>query len=140
MTSHTSRGDAAYPKWMEINKPVEFIYKTPIRATYFLFSPLPWDIKKIIHLIGMIDGFFYMFIIFLIFRNRKTIFKDPGLRNIAIILVFYFLVFGIGVGNFRSGLRHRAKFLIGLVLLAAPWLPKIVLFKKKSKDYSEIVK
>ena len=34
----SSRGDAAYPEWIQINKIEEFIYKGPIRVLYFIFS------------------------------------------------------------------------------------------------------
>ncbi len=126
-------GGAAYPEWTIINSPTEILYKTPVRALYFLFSPFPWDIKKKVHLVGMIDGLFYMALVFLIFRNLKVIWKDPALRIILLILFCYFLIFGIGVSNFGTGLRHRSKFFIELVILAAPFIPRFVFFKKKLK-------
>ena len=55
----SSRGDAAYPEWIQINKIEEFIYKGPIRVLYFIF-PFPWDIRKISHFIGAMDSFLYM--------------------------------------------------------------------------------
>ena len=65
-----------------------------------------------------------------IFLNRKNIWRDPALRIILLILICYFLVFGIGVSNFGSGIRHRSKFIFGLILLAGPFLPKFFLSKK----------
>ena len=62
--------------------------------------------------------------------SRKVIWKDPGLRIILLILISYFIVFGVGVGNFGSGIRHRTKFVIGLILLAAPLIPKLIVLKK----------
>jgi len=46
-----------------------------------------------------------------------------------ILLLSYLFVFGIGVGNFGTGIRHRSKFVVMFILLAAPLLKKIV-FKK----------
>ena len=43
-----------------------------------------------------------------------------GLRIILIIYCPILFIFGVGVGNFGSGIRHRTKFVIGLILLAAP--------------------
>jgi hypothetical protein len=37
----------------------------------------------------------------------------------------------VGVGNFGTGIRHRSKFVIELILLAAPLIPKLALFNKK---------
>ena len=132
-TSNSTRGDAAFPDWLVIKTPLELIVKAPIRAIYFLFSPFPWDITKKNHLIGMFDGLLYLGIMFLIIKNLQTILSDPALKIIFIILICYFFVFGLGVGNFGTGLRHRAKFIIALILLAAPLLPKLVFFKKEYK-------
>ena len=129
-TNITTRSDASYPEWTKINSVSELIYKAPIRVIYFLFSPFPWDIKKLSHLAGSLDSILYMTLIFLILRSRKVIWEDPALRFILIILISYFFVFGIGVGNFGTGIRHRSKFVIGLILLAAPYIPKLRLSKK----------
>lgn len=118
------RGEASYPEWTKINQNIELVYKIPLRAIYFLVSPLPWDVHKISHLIGLFDSILYASLIYFIIRNRKIIWADPGLRIILIILISYFVVFGVGVGNFGSGIRHRTKFVIGMILLAAPYLPK----------------
>ncbi len=123
-------GDASYPNWTIINSPIEFLYKAPIRAIYFLVSPFPWDVKKISHLIGMFDAFLYMILVYLIFRNRKVIWEDTALRIILLILISYFLIFGIGVSNFGTGLRHRSKFVIELIILAAPLIPRFIFLKK----------
>jgi VIT1/CCC1 family predicted Fe2+/Mn2+ transporter len=55
---------------------------------------------------------------------------DPAARAVLIILFGYFFVFGLAVGNFGTGIRHRAKFVAALIVLAVPMLPKLVLRKK----------
>lgn len=127
------KGDASYPDWTKINSMPEILYKGIIRATYFLFSPFPWDVKKPNHFIGMIDGFLYIFLIYLLSRNLKTIWKNPELRMILLILAFYIFIFGIGVSNFGASARHRAKFVIELIVLVAPLIPKFVFLKKKDR-------
>ena len=124
------KGDAAYPEWTKIEENSEFIYKIPLRSLYFLFSPFPWDVKKLNHIYGILDSLLYMILFYLIFLNRKAIWKDTALKIILLIIFFYFIIFGLGVGNFGSGLRHRSKFVIELILLAAPLIPKFVLFKE----------
>ena len=57
-------GFASYPNWLIIREPIEFVYKMPIRGIYFLFAPLPWDVKAIKHLIGMLDGFLFIYLVF----------------------------------------------------------------------------
>ena len=123
---------AAYPQWTVPNSPAEILYKGPIRLTYFIFAPFPWDVRSASHLIGFFDGLLYMALVFLIWRNRKAIWADRAARTIVLILAVYLLVFGLAIGNFGTGIRHRAKFVVGLILLAAPLLPKLVLFKKRN--------
>ena len=125
------KGDAAYPDWTKINNTSELFYKIPISAAYFLFSPYPWDVKKMSHLVGILDSFFYMVLVFLIFLNFKVIWKDPALRTILLMLIVYFIVFGVGVGNFGTGIRHRLKFIGVLIAIAAPAIIRIKLTKIK---------
>jgi hypothetical protein len=68
---------------------------------------------------------------FLIWRNRKSIWSDRATRAVLLILFAYLFVFGLVVGNFGTGIRHRAKFVAGLIVSAAPLLPKLIIFKKK---------
>jgi hypothetical protein len=45
--------------------------------------------------------------------------------------VAYYVLFGMSTGNFGTGLRHRTKFIIVLILMVAPWIPNITLGKAK---------
>lgn len=121
---------ASYPQWTVPNSPAELIYKGPVRALYFIFSPFPWDIRSVRHFIGFFDGLLYLSLVLLIFRNRRTIWADPASRAIIFVLAAYFLVFGLATGNFGTAIRHRAKFVAVLILLAAP--------KLKSLPFTEI--
>ena len=125
------KGNAAYPEWTKIDSNIEFLYKIPMRAVYFIFSPFPWDVSKPRHLIGVLDSFLYMILVYFIFRNRKVIWNDPALRIILIVLIAYIIIYGVGVSNFGSSIRHRSKFAIELILLAAPLIPRFIFFKKK---------
>ncbi len=124
------KGDAAYPYWMKMETPFEIFYKGLVRIIYLLFSPFPWDVKEPVHLIGMFDGLLYLVIIYFILRNIKTLWKDPILKLILIILICYFFIFGVGVSNFGAGTRHRSKFVVELIILAAPFIPRFTFFKK----------
>ena len=63
--------------------------------------------------------------------NFKLIWSDQSLRIILIILASYIVVYGLGTGNFGTGIRHRTKFLILAILIVAPWIPKLVFNKNK---------
>ena len=132
-TTISTRGNASWPEWTKINSPIEALYKSPLRSMYFIFAPFPWNINKLSHLTGVLDSFLYMYLVFLIFCNRKVIWRDPSLRFILILLVSYVFVFGFGVGNFGTGIRHRSKFIIMFILLAAPLIKSFILSKKRDK-------
>ena len=80
----------------------------------------------------MFDSFFYLFLIFLLLKNFKYIWNNHTLRILFLIFIFYSIIFSIGVGNFGTGFRHRTKFLVLLMLIVAPYLPKLT-FKRKLK-------
>ena len=99
-----------------------------------MFSPFLWDITQINHIFGFFDGLFHMILFFLLIKNFKLIWRDQTLRFILIILTFYLIFYGLATGNFGTGLRHRTKFIIILILMVAPWIPKIpkLVFNKKN--------
>ena len=130
---NVNKGTAKYPSWAVPDSQSEILFKTPIRMVYFVFSPFLWDIKNFIHLIGLLDSFLYMFLSYLIFLNRKIILADPALKIILIILFTYILIYAIGSGNFGTSIRHRSKFAVIFILLAAPLLPKFIFYLKNKK-------
>lgn len=132
------RGDATYSDWLNINSLNELFYKTPIRMAFFLFAPFPWDIIKLSHLIGMFDGILYMILSYFILMNIKVIWKNSALRLILLILVLYIILFSLGVSNFGAGIRHRSKFVIEMILLAGPLIPRFYLCKIKLLKFKNL--
>ena len=127
--SNRNINNAAYPEWTIPKTPLEFVYKAPIRIFYFLFSPFPWDLTKITHLIGLLDGTFFCVLFILMIKNFNSIWDDKALRFIFIIFLSYLFIYGISTGNFGTGIRHRSKFIIILLLIVLPWIPKLTLKK-----------
>ena len=136
-SSGENQDGASYPIWTVPNSLFELTYKMPVRSIYFLFSPFPWDVRKLSHIIGSFDGLMYMVLVFFLFCNRKAIWADPATRFILLALLAYLLVFGLGVGNFGTGLRHRSKFVVMIIAMAAPYLPRLV-WQSKHKTSSPI--
>ena len=89
--------------------------------------------KEVRHLIGLFDAFLYIYLFILILKNFKTIWKNPALRIILLILGSYVMAFAVGVGNFGTGIRHRSKFAIMFILLVAPSIKKLVIKKNRLK-------
>ena len=129
-------GTASYPSWLKINYSYELFTKGIFKIFYFLYSPFMWDIKSYIHLIGLFDGILYFIFTIYVIRNRYYIWKNPITRLFILIFVCYLIMYGLGVGNFGTAIRHRSKFIVILIVLAAPMIHKFI-FSTKNKLYKK---
>ena len=75
----------------------------------------------------MLDAFLYIYLAFLIISNF-SLFRST--LNYFINIIILYFSFAVGVGNFGTSIRHRSKFVVMFILLAAHGLHKIKLFKK----------
>ena len=125
------RGEAAYPNWLAINENYELFIKTILRVVYFLYSPFFWDIKKFSHLIISIDGIFYFTLTIYLIMNWPNIWANPTTRIFVLMLIAYLILYGFGTANFGQVFRHRSKFVVILILLAAPKIQKFIFSFKK---------
>ena len=117
-----ARGEAQYPDWVHPQNKNQLFWKAPLQFGYFLFSPLPWDIRHSGQLPGLIDSIIYIILIVILCKHWRTIWSDPGSRYLLLFLIAFMFVFSMGTANFGIALRHRGKFVIGLIALASPWI------------------
>ena len=117
---------AAYPSWLTINNNFELFTKSIPRLIYFLYSPFIWEVRSFYHAIGLFDGSLYMIFSFYVIKNWRLIWTNPITRIFLLILIAYAIVHGLGVGNFGTGIRHRSKFIVILIILAAPKIHKLM--------------
>ena len=120
-----------YPAWTIPSDTIDFIPKIFLRIIYFLYSPFPWDIKRYDHLMGLADSILMIYISICFWRNRKLIWKNPLTRFLLILLLTYFILYGLGTSNFGTSIRHKTKFIFIFVCLAAPKLLNLMTSKKK---------
>lgn len=112
------RGGAAYPEWLLPATPAEVVTKLPARVVYFLFSPFLWDVRSAHQAVGLLDSILYIYLAWLCWRGRHRIWKNAAARWIAGITAALIVTFALGVGNFGTGIRHRAKVVVPLVALS----------------------
>jgi hypothetical protein len=83
-------GGATYLLNYKINSVVDFIILVPLRLIYFVFSPMPYDVRGVGDLAAIIlDSSFYYFLVYIIIRSRKLlriIFLESFLR----FFLYYF--------------------------------------------------
>ena len=127
------RGEAAYPSWLFISDEIELLIKFIPKLIYFAYAPFVWDIKTPMHIVGSLDGTIYIILTFFVLKNRNKLWSNLFCRILILLLLFYLAVYGLGVSNFGTALRHRSKFVVLLIILAAPQIKKFILsFKKKT--------
>ncbi len=126
---------AAYPSWLIINNNFELIYKSILKFFYFLYSPFIWEVRSFYHLLGLFDAMIYMMFSFYLIRNWRSILTNPITRLFLLILIAYVFVHGLGIGNFGTGIRHRSKFVVILIILVAPKIHKLMFSANKKIRY-----
>ena len=117
-----AQGDAAYLTGMDVSTPVDVLWQAPIRVAYLLFAPFPWNVSSPTHLLGLIDGLVYLYLILQLRRNWARLKTNPCFWPILTIVIVLAVVFAFGTSNFGTGMRHRAKFALGIILITAPCL------------------
>lgn len=109
--SNTRLGESVYLTGITINNPFEFAIFGPLKALYFLISPIPLDWRGILDVFSFFtDSSLYLGTMFFIFVNRKRLGENKTLIiGLISILISVALIFGIGVGNAGTAMRHRQK-------------------------------
>ncbi|NMF82639.1 hypothetical protein [Nodosilinea sp. P-1105] len=107
------RGGSVYPDFAQ--------RILPVRVIYFLFSPFPWDIRSARMLQGFIATAVFLYIAISIFKSiRGGFFRGRNdVRAVSIVLAISIFVFAVGTRNIGTSIRHRSKFLYGLLGLSA---------------------
>jgi hypothetical protein len=124
-------GDAAYPSWLMGESVFQFVLLLVPKFFYFIFSPFPWDITKFKHLLGLLDGVVYIMLFFSIYSHRKYIKSNHQALLLLVFIIFLTLIFSIAVGNFGTGIRHRSKLLPIIVVIAAPFIYRVLFLRRK---------
>ena len=113
-------GGAAYPEWMRIRG--DFAsegWKIPIRFAAFLFSPLlPFLVRGVSHLLGALDAALYLLMFGIMVRNWRTIVGNKVLLTLLVMGLALAFVYALGVSNFGTAIRHRAKIVPIFIVLS----------------------
>lgn len=118
--ANASRGESAYLPGMEIKSLVDMILYGPIKMFYFLASPLPMNWRGFNDIFAfLIDSSIYIWILLFTVLNLKYVKKKALAIGIIVILLTTSFIFGIGVSNAGTAMRHRQKIFPIVILLYA---------------------
>lgn len=111
-------GESNYLVGLEVTNLFQLIIYTPVRVIYFLFSPMPWNWRGILDIVSFIfDSTTYIFIIYFILNTNKNYKDYPLITCLTIGVLTTCLIFGIGVSNTGTAIRHRQKIFTVLILI-----------------------
>ncbi|MEO0233713.1 MAG: hypothetical protein ABIN39_05715 [candidate division WOR-3 bacterium] len=125
-TVNSRLGGSAYLKFLKIDSPLLLVLFGPIKFIYFYIAPLPIDWRNIFDVITFLfDSLLYLYIMikisdFVLNEKNKfsTVYKNY-VFSLIMIIVFVSIIFGSGVGNTGTALRHRQKFISNFIVLLA---------------------
>lgn len=123
-------GGSAYPAAIATGDPFTQPWLIPARMIYFHLSPFPWDIKSPRHLLGLVSALLYTFLFYRIYKGWPKLKERPEHEVMFFMLLGLTFVFAIGVTNIGTAIRHKAKFLILILLMAASSFSSL---KRKSR-------
>jgi len=123
-TLNSKLGGSAYLKFLKIDSPLMLVIFGPIKFLYFFVAPLPFEWRNLFDIITFFfDSSLYLIvliqIIMFVFKNKRS--NNLLYNNYIVCLIFVVLgvalIFGSGVGNTGTALRHRQKFIVNFILL-----------------------
>ena len=129
-------GGSSYAAYVGDSSTVwNMIRYTPARVLYFLFSPFPWQWRGISDIIAFaFNSMFYIWTLVRAFRYLKVGYLQYRSEVIALLLIAMctLFVFGWGVSNTGTAVRHRDKMVILYgILWALSARPKLVVAQPK---------
>ena len=136
-----AKGGSAYLVGFTPNSILDIILQSPVRMVYFLLAPFPWMISSPGQILGLIDAFLYLVLIFYSIRGLKYLkkYNNPAFWAVILMLLIIIGTFAWGVSNFGTAIRHRQK-IVGLIIavsslgISRSWLAKWMLPRFKAKQ------
>lgn len=97
-----------------------FVINTPFRMLYFLFAPMPWDWRGATDAIAfLMSGLFYGYVFFRSLPYAVGRKRNALISALFLISLLALMIFGWGVSNSGTALRHRDKMVIHDLLMLA---------------------
>lgn len=107
---------------------VDIVVNTPVRMVYFIFSPLPWMWRGLGDLIAFFGSTIFYFYVFYVAVKAYRSHPINGMLGsnigsflvvLTVMIALASVMFGWGVSNAGSALRHREKFTYVCLIICA---------------------
>ncbi|MFJ7680010.1 hypothetical protein ACIQXQ_18415 [Peribacillus sp. NPDC097198] len=130
-------GSSTYLVGLNVDSIWKLIFFSPIKMFYFLTSPLPMDWRGLSDIISFfLDGLIYLGIMmYCAFHINKWKKGHPLIIGVLVMLLAVVFIFGMGVANAGTAIRHRHKIYPIIIIIFA-----LVNHSKKSRLQSKEIK
>lgn len=140
--SAVEKGGANYLRSFQINSVTDLIFLTPLRLIYFVFSPMPYDIRGLGDIAAIVlDSSFFYFLFYSIVRKRRIMNRSVFKIFPKIFIILFLIValgFAIGTENSGTAMRHRTKIfpilMIVVVFIESMNQDKLSIWNDKTND------
>lgn len=113
-------GGSAYLSWLQVSSVPQAILWSPLKAFYFMFSPIPFDWRNIVDAVTfLIDSMSYLYLLTFIVRHMKTSKYSFLLIGSFIGVLAAAFVFGMGTWTAGTAIRHRNKIFAVILIMYA---------------------
>lgn len=117
--------NTAYVKWLPTTR-TGLILHIPYRMILFVFTPFLWQTYDFgTFLAFLFDGVWRIFIMYFVIKifvetKKYKPFDQKIIKMFAMLLVGFYLIFGMGTNNYGTSMRHRMKlFPLELILIGS---------------------
>ena len=125
----SASGRAAYLTNLNFSNPALIILMLPVRAVYFLYTPFIWMVRNLLDVFGIADAVMYIYLTYCIWKQYYEIKAKYKFVQYLLFATLATIIFMAAVtSNYGTALRHRAKIVIPLIIIAGPKI-----FKRKEK-------
>jgi hypothetical protein len=138
-TANSRRGQSAYLEGVAIDSPASLTLWGPVKILYFMAAPVPWDWRGFADVLTFfldsllyIGAFVYLLLSRKYFTNRQALYICLFLALLGAIIIF-----GIGVSNAGTAMRHRQKLIPLFLILLALAMDSRWRFKSRRKELSQ---
>lgn len=113
-------GGSAYLTWLQASSLLQVVLWSPLKAIYFLLSPIPFDWRNIIDAITfLVDSLSYLYCLLATLKNVKGNRYRPLIIAAILSIVAAIFVFGVGTWTAGTAIRHRNKIFAVVLMMYA---------------------
>lgn len=111
---------SAYLTFINFDSPISVVLFLPLKIIYFLFSPMPWDVRNVTDIISFIfESCVVLYLCNITLRNITHKSKNHLCISIFIIFISLTILYSLGTSAAGTAIRHRDTILPVLIVAAS---------------------